>query len=403
MEIHIPDFGDSAIAWKARRFVMRSRSTLMFGLLSCGFGSTALGGDDLRINQLQVIGTHNSYHIAPHTNVQGMLGAKGRDVAKALDYTHRPLAEQFSVLGIRQIELDVFADPDGGRYAHPAARMILKGMKQDPGPDPNEGGKLEPPGFKVFHIQDIDYLTTATTFKDALQQVHKWSSEHRDHVPILVLVELKDEAIAALPTKPAPFGKKELDGIDAEIRSVFAPGEFFSPDDLRGSHETLPEAIKTQGWPTLQAARGQVIFALDNEGSIQDLYLTDHPALRGRAMFVSVPSDHPAAAWMKINDPVAEFDHIRELVKAGFLVRTRADADTVEGRKNDPSRREKALASGAQFISTDFPEPRPELSVYQVRLPENRRAQLNPVSGTGESSTGDLETIPNASRLDGSK
>jgi hypothetical protein len=276
--------------------------------------------------------------------------------------------------------------------------MILKGLKKDPGPDPNEGGKLEKPGFKVFHIQDIDYLSTATTFNDALRQVRQWSSEHRDHVPILVLVELKDEAIPAFPTRPAPFGKTELDGIDAEIRSVFAPGEFLSPDDLRGSHETLPEAIKAQGWPALDDARGQVIFALDNEGPIQDRYLADHHALRGRAMFVNVPSDHPAAAWMKLNDPVAQFDQIQALVKAGFLVRTRADADTFEARKNDPRRRDKALASGAQYISTDFPEPLADFSVYQVRLPGNRVARINPISGEPGQDGLDLELVKTAGK-----
>jgi hypothetical protein len=366
-------------------------SLLVFSLL----GGISQADDDVRLNQIQVIGTHNSYHIAPHTNVQGLLGAKGRDVAKALDYTHRPLAEQFSTLGIRQIELDVFADPDGGRYAHPAARMILQGLRKDPGPDPNEGGKLEPAGFKVFHIQDIDYLTTATTFADALRQVQKWSVEHPDHVPILVLVELKDEPVAALPTTPARFGPKELDSVDDEIRSVFGPGEFFSPDDLRGSYETLPQAIQAHGWPTLEKARGQVIFALDNEGSIRDHYLANHRALRGRAMFVSVASDQPEAAWMKRNDPIADFDEIQTLVRSGFLVRTRADADTKEGRVNDTQRREKALASGAQFVSTDFPEPRPELSVYQVSLPGHAIARRNPVNGTPISESIDLEKVRN--------
>jgi hypothetical protein len=370
--------------------ILRSTLALLVGGLALS-PEPLKGDDDIRINQIQVIGTHNSYHVAPHANVQGFFGAKGRDAAKALDYTHRPLAEQFSNLGIRQIELDVFADPQGGHYARPGARMILKGLRKNPGPDPNEGGKLERPGFKVFHIQDIDYLTTATTFNDALQQVHRWSSAHRDHLPILVLVELKDEPIAALPTKPVPFDKTELDGIDAEIRSVFSPSEFISPDDLRGSHETLPEAIKAQGWPTVEASRGQVLFALDNEGEIRDLYLADHPALRGRAMFASVPSDHPAAAWMKRNDPVEQFDEIQKLVKAGFLVRTRADADTVEGRKNDPSRREKALASGAQFVSTDFPEPRPEISVYQVRFSGNRVARPNPINCVVKDAEVDIE------------
>lgn len=361
-------------------------------LIVVAAGTVARAGDDIRINQIQVIGSHNSYHIAPHTNVQGLLGARGRTVAQAVDYTHRPLAEQFSRLGIRQIELDVFADPDGGRYAEPSARKLLKRFGKEPGPDPNTNGILRKPGFKVFHIQDIDYLTNVSTFAVALRQVRDWSAAHPRHVPILVLVELKDDAIAALPTRPAPFGKVELDAIDAEIRSAFAPNEFFAPDDLRGSYRTLPEAIQMRGWPTLDETRGKVLFALDNEGDLRDLYLADHPALRGRAMFATVGRDDDAAAWMKVNDPIRDFSEIQSLVKAGFLVRTRADADTVEARRDDATRREKALSSGAQFVSTDFAEPRPELSPYRVQLPGAVTARANPVNGNSSSAGVDLET-----------
>ena len=346
-----------------------------------GLDSTGVAGDGPRLNQMQVIGSHNSYHLAPHPNIQGMLGARAREVALALDYTHRPLAEQFSQLGLRQIELDLFADPKGGRYAEPAARKILKSLGKETGPDPDRDGRLRKPGFKVFHIQDFDYQSTVTTFTEALQQVRDWSASHPRHVPILVLVELKDEATPPLPTIPARFGKAELDTIDAEIRSAFHPGQFFAPDDLRGSHETLPEAIRDGGWPSLEASRGKVLFALDNEGALRDLYLADHPALQGRAMFATVDRGHPAAAWMKRNEPVRDFDEIRQLVKDGYLVRTRADADTAEARRGDVTRRDRAFASGAQFISTDFPEPRLELSDYQVRLPASLVARSNPING----------------------
>jgi hypothetical protein len=346
--------------------------------------------DEPRIDQVQVIGSHNSYHLAPPANALELLGAR----SNGLDYTHKPLAEQFSRLGLRSIELDVFADPVGGRYAEPWARKLLKRIGKDPGPDPDADGHLRKPGMKVFHVQDIDYLTTVPTLVDGLRQVRDWSRAHPSHVPILIQLELKDDAVAALPTRPMAFGKAELDAVDAEIRSVFQPGEFLAPDDVRGDSETLREAIQSRGWPTLGASRGKVLFALDNEGAVSDLYLADHPALRGRAMFVSVAPDHPAAAWMKRNDPVREFDEIQSLVKAGFLVRTRADADTAEARKGDGSRLEKALASGAQVISTDDPEPRPEWSPYQAKLPGGVVARSNPVSGDKSLAGIDLDAPP---------
>ncbi len=335
-----------------------------------------------RLNQIQVIGTHNSYHIAPHEDLMNLLSATSKRLAEGLDYTHKPLAEQFGNQGIRQIELDIFADPEGGLFADPSSRKTLKTLGKDIGPDPNRDGVLSKPGLKVLHVQDIDYQTTASTFKIALGQIRQWSKAHPKHVPIMVLVEVKGGATPGLPTKPLPFDKVALDGVDAEIDSVFARGEIFTPDDLRGAFSTLPQAIKERGWPTLDAVRGKVMFGLDNEGPIRGLYLEGHDALAGRRMFATAPTDeHPSAAWFKINDPIKDFDRIRDVVARGFMVRTRADADTRQARANDPTQRDKALASGAQFISTDYPEPRAEFSPYQVKLPQNAVARANPVSG----------------------
>jgi hypothetical protein len=349
---------------------------------------------EIHLNEIQVVGSHNSYHVVAAPAVMELIAAGGKSRGESIDYSHPPLAEQFSRLGIRQIELDVFADPDGGRFAKPVARSLVKALKRDPGPDPNANGVLDKPGLKVLHFPDFDFQTTTPTFIDALRQVREWSKNHPRHVPILVLVELKDGAITGIPTTLAPFDAKALDGVDAEILSVFAKSEILIPDHVRGAFATLPEAIKKQGWPSLEKARGKVMFALDNEGTIRDRYLQDHPALKGRVMFATAPSlDHPAAAWFKINDPVGDFEKIREAVRRGFLVRTRADADTVESRKNDPSRRDKALASGAQFVSTDFAEARKEWSPYRVSFAKNAVARANPVS-LPHGSSGDLESLP---------
>ncbi|MHC5537664.1 phosphatidylinositol-specific phospholipase C1-like protein [Singulisphaera rosea] len=370
---------------------MPARLPLIFTLLA----STEIAGlalsDEIRLNQIQVIGSHNSYHIAPHPTVLNLIGTPKRSTAEGLDYTHRPFAEQFSDLGIRQIELDVFADPKGGHLSEPAARKILKTLGKDPGPDPDADGVLRRPGLKVMHVQDIDYRTTASTFVDALTQVRTWSRAHPRHVPIMILVELKDEAIAALPTRPLPIGKAEVEAVDAEILSVFERSEILTPDDVRGNASTLPEAIRGRGWPTLDSVRGKVMFALDNEGAPRDHYLEGHPALQGRLLFVSVAPSHPAAAWTKMNDSIKDFDKIQALVHDGFLVRTRADIDTVEARKNDPTRRDKAFASGAQFVSTDYPAPRLESSPYQVRFVDGIAARPNPVSGPTNPSVTDLE------------
>ncbi len=312
----------------------------------------------VKLNQIQVIGSHNSYHIAPEPAALKLIETGRPGAGRALSYTHRALAEQFGKLGIRQIELDLFADPKGGLYANPkSARLGKPAPAQADEPsdfDPN--GVLKKPGLKVLHVPDIDFRTTALTFVQALEQVKAWSRAHPRHVPIFILVELKDEPYPTL-TKPVPFDKDQLDAIDAEILSVFDREAILTPDDVRGEHETLPKALKEDGWPALEDVRGKVMFALDNEDKIRDRYLEGHPTSKDRLLFVSVKESDPSAGWMKVNDAIRDFDRIQGLISDGFLVRTRADIDTVEARKNDVTRRDKALASGAQFVSTDFREP----------------------------------------------
>ena len=354
---------------------MRTKSLLLTFLMLLVNAVAIAELPDVRLNQIQVIGTHNSYHIAPAPPVMEALSKRSADMAKSLDYTHRPLPEQFTRFGIRQIELDLFADPEGGLYAEPAA------LKMAPGAPPvSHPEAMRQPGMKIVHVQDIDYLTTTPTLVHALKQVRTWLKANPTSCPIMVMLELKQSAIPAL-TKPIPFGRKELDVVDEEILSVFEPDEIILPDDVRGRYATLREAVLAGSWPKLGDVRGKVIFAMDNGGALPKAYLEDHPSLQGRVMFVSVDETDPAAAFLKLNNPVGDFEKIQRVVKQGFIVRTRADSGTKESRTNDGGKRDKAFASGAQFVSTDYPESDVRFSGYRCRLPGDVAARLNPVSG----------------------
>jgi hypothetical protein len=341
----------------------------------CSTLSAATIDDCLRLNQLQVLGTHNSYHIAPEPALLAALGDRGRNA----DYTHRPLREQLA-MGVRQFELDVLADPEGGRYASPAAQRLAAGLQP-------VAPALRAPGFKVLHVQDIDYRTTCVTLVACLTELRDWSRAHPAHVPIMVLVEVKDGAPRDPDgigfVQPLPIGPGELRALDAEIRSVFEASHLLTPDDVRGDHATLHGAISEQGWPLLREARGKVLFALDNTGDHRMHYLEGTPSLEGRVMFVSSPPGHPSSAFLKLNEAMGEEGAgIRQRVAEGYLVRTRADVPTHEARSGDTTRRDAAFASGAQYVSTDYPEPSPFGSGYVARIPgaEALPARCNPVT-----------------------
>ena len=333
----------------------------------------------MRLNHVQVLGTHNSYHIQPRPALLQTIASFEPQVAASMEYTHRPLDEQFGLLSIRQVELDVFADPNGGLFAVPLGPIFVQGF-----PDPIKP-ELLAPGLKVLHAQDIDFETTCLTFVSCLQEIKAWSDASPGHLPVMVLVEAHDEAIASPPglppfTVPVPFGADALDQIDADIRSVFADDDLITPDDVRGKRSTLEEAVLRDGWPTLNESRGRLLFALDDTDLKRDLYISGHPSLEGRVLFTSSPPGSPESAFVKVNDPVADQQYISQLVEAGYIVRTRADADTVEARFGLTARREAALASGAQFVSTDYPEPDPDFPTgYLVEIAEGVNARCNPV------------------------
>ncbi len=101
-------------------------------------------------------------------------------------------------------------------------------------------------------------------------------------------------------------------------------------------------------------------------------------------LFVNAPPESDEAAFLIMNEPIASGARIRELVKQGFLVRTRADADTREARSGETARREAAFASGAQVVSTDYYEPNPAFGTgYQVALTRRWRRALQPGTSRG--------------------
>jgi hypothetical protein len=338
----------------------------------------------VRINQIQIIGSHNSYHAGLLPGMRAYLGEKKPDALRGLDYAHQPLNKQFDG-GVRQIELDIFADSKGGRYAHPAGPALEQaaGVPVDPNDQNFSGASSEvmmKPGFKVMHVQDLDQHSNCQPLTACLTIVREWSKAHPQHLPIFVLVETKQGKPLNIPnaTTPEPFTAATFDELDREIRSVFSPDEMITPDDMRGNYATPNEAARAGAWPTLATARGKVIFLMDQR-NVGPLYLEGHPNLRGRVLFTNAAPGQPDAAFTEENDGTEQ--EIAALVGQGYLVRTRADADTKEGRSGSTVRRDHAMASGAQILSTDYPKAEPaQWTGYSVSFVDGAMARCNPVA-----------------------
>jgi hypothetical protein len=297
------------------------------------------------LNQIQVLGSHNSYHIEPRFDVLRLVKAF---VPEAVHYADRQVLRIFG------------EDPASGIPA------------------------LDAPGIKVLHVQEVDYRTTCYTLIECLETVKSWSDDHPGHLPLMILLEAKDEIIPdPLPlgfTEPLPFGSAEFRDVDDEILSVFPRGQLILPDDVRAGYPTLEQAVLERGWPRLGEARGRVLFALDN-GSLRLEYQQGRGSLEGRVLFTNSSPGEDDAAFVKLNDPIGDAHRIPELVRAGYLVRTRADGDTVQARSGDTTQRNAAIVSGAQFVSTDYPVPDSIFGTgYFVEIPGGSPGRCNPVN-----------------------
>jgi hypothetical protein len=338
-------------------------------LLAADFVCPAQSTYAPRMNQVRVLGSHNSYKQAIDPSLFTLLRQQIGNRAEGLEYHHLPVEAQLD-RGLRGLEIDVVYDPQGGLYAHPKGLALEKerGL-QPPAYDPD--GLMAKPGFKVLHVPDIDFRANVYTFQQELAILKKWSDAHPRHLPISVTMNGKDDGIKQPGyVQPLPFDRAAYDGWDQEILTGLGRDKLITPDDVRGCHPTLEAAVLAQDWPDLEKARGKFFFVLDEHGRKMETYFDGHPSLKGRIMFVNQEEGKPEAAIRIVNEPLKDWSYIQYLVRSGYIVRTRADADTVEARKGDYSRWRAALISGAQIISTDYYQADPALNTgYHVQLP----------------------------------
>lgn len=371
--------------------------------------NTAL--EQLKINQIQVLGTHNSYArpvdpklfeaIKPMLDImQGSYLDKmpaaqkekfleyhpnDMGLAEGLKYDHPRLTEQLDS-GLRSLELDVYYDPQGGRYADPAGYRALrsKGVTDLAYMDKTD---LDKPGFKLLHMADLDFRTHNTTLISALTELKAWSEQNPNHAPIFIMIEAKDTGIPFFPnaTKVLPFDEEAFAALDKDIVQVMGKDKLIVPDDIRGHYKTLRDAVQGGNWPTVAAARGKFIFLLlpsmAGMGEYGGAYVKNAPNLENKVMFVQSSPESSFGAFILLDNAKIRQQEIQKYVKQGFLVRTRADIETYEAKVNDYSRAEAAFKSGAQVISTDFFKSTNTYGTpYRVQLPNGRDIQANPVN-----------------------
>jgi len=304
----------------------------------------------LRINHIQMKGTHNSYHLAPLI-----------PTIRAYDYSHQPLDVQAEEQGVRQFEIDVWWDARGQLY--------------------------------VYHNQ-YDLRTTCTTFEECLNTLLNWSNENTEHVPLMIWIEPKEWVEQSTDNTVVVELQNMLDQIEQEITQFWPRNKTITPDDVRGESETLSQAIMEEGWPLLDESRGKAIFILLSSGDLRENYHEKYPGLINSRMFTmsNEPGSSEAAIFSN-TDPIGNGDEIIGLIKDGYIVRSRADnAEDGEADNNDTSRLDAAISVGAHSISTDYPS-KVEGIDYWVDIPDGNPVACNPISAPIDCTSERIESL----------
>ena len=279
--------------------------------------------EGLRINQVQMRATVNSYHASL---VPG--------VVDEFSYDHLRLAEQAEQQGVRVFDLDVRGDRVSFMAISPATDEHVVDRWN------NCSERMNPPGGLIA----------------CLWNLREWLEANPEH-PLVIILVGESELLERRSQMMHQLGELESQlaiGLDRE--------RLLTPGDVRGAHPTLWHALQAGGWPTVEATRGKVMLVLNDRGVVRARYLLTggddpenrllfiigdpelegDPALRDEVVFTFEPP-----VVRQFESDMARLPRMRALVDAGYLVHAITD---------DAERARRLRAEGVHFVGTRFPD-----------------------------------------------
>ncbi|MCB9389428.1 MAG: hypothetical protein H6512_07580 [Acidimicrobiia bacterium] len=268
-------------------------------------GASTPGVDDLALNQAQMVGTHNSYHVATTPSPT-------RADTKA------PLAEQFDFQGVRHIELDVY----------------------------DWAGQ-----WRVLHTPITDQGSTCPTLAACLSQVAGWSHAHPDHDPIVIFIDPKYDEIF---NRLLPMNDDDVSRLDHVVADALGRERIMTPPSCAPVTPLCSSGSMDRVGLASASFGGRFLVVVNDDSFVQ------RSVLGHQRDGVLLASSQDPSRWggdvvfAEVEQP-GEQERIAAALNAHMMVRTFADTDLVEVRAGDGRRAERAFASGAQLIVTDQP------------------------------------------------
>lgn len=283
--------------------------------------------DGVKLNEIAVLGTHNSYQRLATKETRFAMNLIDTITFKkfglnTFDFEMDTLTEQLE-MGVRNVEIDI------------------ETLDKD--------DKIE---IKVTHNSLIDNASSAYDFTKALQEIKMWSDNNPEHIPVIIIVEPKSFVIEINGMKKFSLEyAQELDKIVADTLG----DSLLTPEDMLRDYSSFKEMRENDDWISLKEARGKILVLL-HDCDVTESYIALDETIRTQKMFPMLRYDDRNESYTSFileNDAFRANDRKSENIdESNLIVRTRAD---VYPEYSD-ERYEVIETCGSQIITTDFPE-----------------------------------------------
>ena len=283
--------------------------------------------DGVKINEIAVLGTHNSYQTLATKETRFLMNIIDTITFKKLgldtfDFEMDTLTEQLE-MGIRNVEIDI---------------ETL-----------DEGEKIE---FKVTHNSIVDNASSAYDFEKAMEEIKLWSDNNPGHIPVFVIVEPKSFVVEVNGMKKFSLEyAKELD----KILEKTLGDSLLTPEDMLRNYASFKEMRENDDWLTLKETQGKIIVLL-HDCDVTESYIAIDESIKTQKMFPMLRYDDRNESYTSFileNDPWRATERKKENIdECNLIVRTRAD----KYPNFSTERYEVTEECGSQIITTDFPE-----------------------------------------------
>ncbi len=282
--------------------------------------------DGIKFNELRYIATHNSYQteaVDEYKKIYINLSELtfGLVSEKSGMFVSPTVTEQLSN-GVYSLEIDIETFDRNGEIS-----------------------------FTCMHSPTLDMTTSCYDFSLLLKEISMWSDNNPNHLPITIIIEPKSFFI---PLEDMEFFNFDYAlALDSALRAGLGD-KLFTPADMLRDYESFGAMRAADDWCKVSDMLGKVLILL-HDCSVTQKYIEIDPSIKSQAMFPMLRENDAEldyASFLLINDPKKAFGSSGEIIEDDkFVVRTRADSFTSVSEK----KRDFALESGAQIVSTDYP------------------------------------------------